>query len=160
MKSHIHSQNSVNKYGGKKEDYNDIHNFLDSTKAHYADVRHRAILHNSWGIFICEKIFGETIKNSDGKLVAVRSIAEDHIMEDLGFIPTIKDYLEGMLHYKWLWGGRLTDDEIKEIQEKAEKSPIEEIVEIMKRIERKSNHPTIPTEVPGIPFWDKNQVVD
>ena len=35
------------------------------------------------GIFECERIFGITIENSDGKQVPVRYIGEQHVMEDL-----------------------------------------------------------------------------
>ena len=69
MKPYIHARNSVKRYGGTVEDYQKIHDFFDSTKAAFADVRHRAILHNSFGIFLVESVFGTTITNSDGKVV-------------------------------------------------------------------------------------------
>lgn len=102
MKPHIHSQNSVTKWGGKATDYSDIHNFMDSTKAILPDMRHRAIYHSAFGIFIVELIFGDTITNSDGKLVSVRDIAEQHVMEDLGFIPTLQDWLNEMNISDWM----------------------------------------------------------
>lgn len=66
IKPYLHSKNSVNKYGGKIEDYIEIHNFLDSAKATLADVRHRALLHSTFGIFILEKVFGVTIASIEG----------------------------------------------------------------------------------------------
>jgi len=107
MKPYYHALASVRRYGGKPEDYQKIHDLLDLPKASHADVRHRAILHNSMGPFLCEQAFGTTITNSDGKVVPVRSIAEDHIIEDLGRIPSVSDYLNGMPHYPWLAGNRL-----------------------------------------------------
>lgn len=107
MKPYTHARASAMRHGGKPEDYQEIHDFLDLPKSAHADVRHRAILHNSLGPFICEKVFGVNIKNSDGKLVSVRDIAEEHIVEDLGRIPPVSDYLEGMPHYDWLAGNRL-----------------------------------------------------
>lgn len=102
MKPWVHSQLSVKRYGGKPEDYIHIHDFFDSTKAAYANVKHRAILHNTFGIFIVEKIFGHNIINSDGKTVSVRDIAEDHVVEDIGFIPTIEKWLTNLPFEDWM----------------------------------------------------------
>ena len=104
MKPHLHANASVHLYGGKPEDYLAVHNFIDSSKAHMADVRHRAILHSSFGIFICEQVFGVTITNSDGKQVSVRDIAEEHILQDLGRIPSVQDYLGNMRMQPWMSG--------------------------------------------------------
>ena len=60
MKPWIHSKKSARQFGGKPEDYIDIHNFLDSSKAHHADMRHRALLHSSFGIFLTEQVFTVT----------------------------------------------------------------------------------------------------
>lgn len=59
-------------------------------------MRHRAILHNSFGIYLCEQVFGTTITNSDGRVVSVRDVGEEHVLEDLGLIPTLQDCFEGM----------------------------------------------------------------
>ena len=68
----IHAKSSAKKHGGTAEDYMEIHNFMDSSKAAHADVRHRAVLHSAFGIFIAEQIFGYNLTNSDGKEVSVR----------------------------------------------------------------------------------------
>ena len=104
----IHSLNSVKKWGGKPEDYLDIHDMMDSSKAHIADMRHRLIFHSSFGIFIMEEIFGTYITNSDGKKVQVRDIAEQHVLEDIGYIPTLQDYIEKMPIEPWMTGQRKT----------------------------------------------------
>ena len=94
MKPHVHARNSVKRYGGIEFDYLHVHNWLDSTKASTAQFYHRAILHNTFGIFLAEQLFGVTLTNSEGRVVSVRSIAEDHVMEDCqGKIPTIDDWL-------------------------------------------------------------------
>lgn len=102
MKPYIHALNSVKRYGGKWEDYIEIHDFFDSTKAAYANVKHRAILHSTFGIFIVERIFGTILTNSDGKQVSVRDIAEDHVVEDIGFIPTIEKWLKDLPIEDWM----------------------------------------------------------
>lgn len=104
MKPFLHGRVSVAKFGGKEEDYQKIHDFFDQTKAHFPDMRHRAILHSSFGIFLAEQVFGINIINSDGKPVSVRDIGEQHVIDDMGRIPTIQDYLVGMPLYSWLGG--------------------------------------------------------
>ena len=97
-----HSISSQKKHGGIWQDYIKIHDFFDETKAHYPDMRHRALRHHAEGIFWCEEKFGTVITNSDGKNVPVRTIAEQHIMEDIGRIPTIKDNLDCMAQEGWM----------------------------------------------------------
>ena len=104
MKPYIHSKNSVKLFGGKEEDYLPIHDFLDSSKAHFPDMRHRAPLHSSFGIYIAERVFGTYIVNSHGRKVQVRDIAENHILEDMGTIPTVQDYLQHLPLLPWLGG--------------------------------------------------------
>jgi hypothetical protein len=112
-----HSISSAKKHGGVPEDYLPIHNWFDETKMHYPDMRHRALRHHAEGIFWCEKEFGVYIVNSDGKKVPTRVIGEQHCMEDMGFIPTIKDYLDNMTITGWMFkpgDGRKVLKQIKE----------------------------------------------
>jgi hypothetical protein len=119
MKPWEHAKHSVKKWGGTPEEYMAIHDFIDSSKAHFPDMRHRALLHSSFGIFICEKVFGTNIKLKPfskwenghkvtymDRLVSVRDIAEVHVLQDMGNIPTVQDYLEGMPMYDWLGGSK------------------------------------------------------
>jgi hypothetical protein len=100
----LHAEHSAQKYGGVVEDYIPIHNFIDSSKAHVPDIRHRALLHNSFGIYLTEQVFGVYIVNSDGKKVSVRDVAEDHIKQDMGTIPTVQDWLKCMGIQDWMLG--------------------------------------------------------
>lgn len=104
-----HAESSAKQFGGKPEDYIDIHDLLDSSKSVVADSRHRALTHNTWFIGPngpLERIFGKTILNSDNKNVSVRDIAEQHIREDfnLTFIPSAQDYLQNMRWAPWMDG--------------------------------------------------------
>jgi len=74
-------------------DYAPIHEFLDMTKAAHPDMRHRALLHNTMGPFIAVQVFGAYLTNSDGTTFDVRQVCEDHIIEDLGRLPTVSDFL-------------------------------------------------------------------
>lgn len=104
MKPFIHAERSARKFGGTPDDYQAIHDLLDSPKSAFCDIRQRAILHNSFGIYLAERVFGTTIKNSDGKDVCVRDIAEHHVMEDMGRIPTVEDWLKHLPIMPWMWG--------------------------------------------------------
>jgi hypothetical protein len=108
-----HALSSVKRWGGRPEDYQPIHDWFDESKAHLADARHRALRHHSEGIFLCEQLFGNTITNSDGRVIPVRWVGEQHVQEDLGWIPTVKDWLEHMRLAPWMGrNGRLPlDDE-------------------------------------------------
>lgn len=97
-----HAMNSAKKHGGIAEDYFRIHSWFDESKSHMADFRHRALRHHSEGIFMCEKIFGATLTNSDGKVVPVRFIGEQHVKEDLGRIPTVADWLRCIQPEPWM----------------------------------------------------------
>lgn len=104
----FHAMSSARKFGGVAEDYIAIHDLMDSSKGSIPDNRHRALTHNSWFLStILEKIFGHTIKNSDGRIVSVREIGEQHILEDFGmrFIPTAQDYLQEMEFKHWMNNG-------------------------------------------------------
>lgn len=103
----IHAKSSARKYGGKAEDYIEIHQFMDSSKACLADVRHRAILHSSFGCFIAEKVFGTVLVNSDGKEFSPRDVAEQHVLEDLGTIPTVEKWLSSIPIESWMGPPRI-----------------------------------------------------
>lgn len=104
MKSYLHARVHAKKYGGMPDDYVDIDDFIDSSKQAMADVRHRAILHSAFGCFIVERVFGRTRVNSAGKTYSPRDVAEDHIQQDLGFIPTMEQYLGNMKVQDWMSG--------------------------------------------------------
>ena len=100
----VHAERSAKRWGGKAEDYYRIHQWFDSTKSHQPDNRHRVILHNGFGIALAEQVFGPTIKNSEGKRVFVRDIGEQHVIEDLGFIPSLAECLDELPLRPWMAG--------------------------------------------------------
>jgi hypothetical protein len=104
MKPYIHAKNSAKKYGGKLEDYMPIHDQMDASKSSHASMKHRVVFHSAFGIYIIERIFGTHMTNSDGARVQVRDVAEDHVLEDLGKIPSLDDWLDTMKLEKWMGG--------------------------------------------------------
>lgn len=107
MKPLIHAKISVKRHGGIIEDYLPIHEFIDSSKIAMPDVRHRAVLHSSFGCYMAEKVFGTYITNAQDKHISVRDIAEEHIQDDLGFIPTIENWLEELPLKPWMSGAKI-----------------------------------------------------
>ena len=109
----IHARKSSEKFGGSPSDYIEIHQMMDESKGHVADARHRCIFHSSYGCFIIEDIFGFEITNSEGKNVSVRDIAEQHILDDLGFIPSLEKYLSSMKLELWMSLGIRIEEECR-----------------------------------------------
>lgn len=109
MDPYTHAKNSAKRFGGKPEDYLEIHQFMDSSKSHMADIRHRLLLHHSFGVDLATRICGDIalvssgeggkeryvhtgcLTNSDGKVVYVRDVAEQHIREDTLEIPSVAE---------------------------------------------------------------------
>lgn len=128
---HHHAVSSVRKWGGTPDDYIAVHNFFDQTKALLPDFRHRAILHSAFGIFLCEQVFGTTITLStcricgktrdehlcqlfEPKQIPVRWVGEQHVQEDLGFIPTATAWLERIAAEPWMNRSRKLSRELEE----------------------------------------------
>jgi hypothetical protein len=89
--SYHHACSSAKRWGGSPDDYQAIHNWFDASKEMMPDFRHRALRHHTQGIFECERVFGHAIRNSAGRMIPVRWIGEQHVMEDCGRIPTVQD---------------------------------------------------------------------
>jgi len=91
----IHAKSSAKKFGGKFEDYLHIHSWFDETKAWIGHSYHRAFRHHSEGVFECEKVFGPSFVNSEGKTVYTRYIGEQHIREDCNnYLPSAKEWID------------------------------------------------------------------
>ncbi len=86
-----HALSSVRKWGGVADDYIALHSWFDESKSITADFRHRALRHHAEGIFMLERLFGVTVTISTGRVVPVRLIGEQHVIEDLGFVPSFAD---------------------------------------------------------------------
>lgn len=101
-----HAESSARKFGGDAREYLALHEWLDASKSHLADFRHRALRHHSEGIFMLESIFSTTITLSTGRVLPVRFIGEQHVLEDLGRIPTVADWLLRIQPEPWMLGHR------------------------------------------------------
>ncbi len=160
-KPYIHAMSSVRKFGGVPGDYEPIHSFMDSSKAAIADNRHRVLTHTSWFIStILERIkFANsgpetsdhrfpTIINSSGRVVSIRDIGEQHVMEDFAgkFIPTPQDYIAEMEFKKWMQNG-------------IEKPPSFLKIESLKKVEKISLKEIFPEPTGLLPMDDGKMIV-
>ena len=100
--TYYHARTNVRMFAACIQDYIHLHNWMDATKESYCDYRHRAIRHHSFGIFQGERRFGLVLTNSDGKDVPVRLCLESHVLEDLGRIPTVADWLSCIQPEPWM----------------------------------------------------------
>jgi hypothetical protein len=110
LNSWNHAVSAARKWGGEPSDYLAIEEYLDSSKQIIGDVRHRAIYHHTLGVWLVQQKFGPTISvtKSFGRVVQVptRLIAERHIIEDLGWLPSPADYLKNTPVEKWMSGSQ------------------------------------------------------
>jgi hypothetical protein len=101
-----HAQITAKKFGGQPKEHHPVHLWFDQSKRGFADHRHRAARHHSEGVFWAESHFGETVTvtRDDGteKRVPTRRIAEDHVAQDLGWIPSLKDWFQHVNSQKWM----------------------------------------------------------
>ncbi|WP_461191125.1 DUF6915 family protein [Bradyrhizobium sp. UFLA06-06] len=86
MRPYQHAISSARALGGRWQDYLAVHEFLDSTKAACADMRHRMILHSvDFGTAIARTAFPD---RDD-----VDQLVRQHVVEDLGESRTLSDWL-------------------------------------------------------------------
>jgi len=60
--------------------------------------------HHTQGLFDAEQIFGPVWEISTGKKIPTRDILERHLIEDLGYIPTLSDWLRLIPMQVWMSG--------------------------------------------------------
>jgi hypothetical protein len=119
-----HSLSSVRKWGGTVADYQRIHDWFDESKKIIADFRHRALRHHAEGIFMAETIFGSTITLSAGRMIPVRWIGEQHVREDLGFIPSFADWVKAVPPEPWMGRALRLEESLETITQPARREEI------------------------------------
>jgi hypothetical protein len=111
-----HALSSVKKWGGTAEDFLPLHSWFDESKMISADFRHRALRHHAEGIFMAERFFGPVMTISTGRIIPVRLIGEQHVREDLGFIPGFADWIKAIRPEPWM-GRTMAPDKMRDPSE-------------------------------------------
>ncbi|WP_327294441.1 DUF6915 family protein [Streptomyces sp. NBC_01197] len=115
MNSWNHAVSAAKKWGGEPEHYLPIEEFIDSSKKVLGDARHRSMYHHTLGVWLVQEVFGPTLdipKGTPGSShtrtvsVPTRLVAERHIIEDLGWLPSPADYIENMPIAAWMSGSK------------------------------------------------------
>lgn len=104
MTPYKHAESSAKKWGGSPDSYVELHQWFDNTKQFTGNWTHRALRHHSAGVEWAVEKFGHTITNSLGHKIPTKMLAEQHVEEDCGFIPTPQDWLSplGKNPEKWM----------------------------------------------------------
>lgn len=119
MTPYKHAESSVAKWGGRPQDYIELHDWFDETKMFTGDWTHRALRHHSAGVQWAIEKFGHTIPNSKLQRIPTKLLAEQHIMEDCGFIPTPQYWLSPLTKHPESWMlkvGKITKTETLEVE--------------------------------------------
>ena len=91
---HFHALSSARANGGEGADYVAVHAWFDASKQAYADTRHRAVLHHTFGVALLLDRFGPTLTRvTDGHAVEMQLLGVQHLEEDCGFQPALPDWL-------------------------------------------------------------------
>lgn len=118
-----HAKSSAKRWGGDPHRYLPIHEWFDSSKEIVPDQRHRAMRHHATGVSEAIRIFGHEIDNGEGRKVPVRWIAEQHVVEDLGFIPNAADWFRSLKLERWMTRSRKLSQELEQDKEEAGSCP-------------------------------------
>src|SRR5262249_40572910 len=98
-----HAARTSRRFGGVPGDYLSLHAFMDSAKQEVPDWRHRRLTHPAFGPYLAASVFGRTfLRASDGVEVPTRPLAEGHITDDLGRIPTLAECLHDVPLLPWI----------------------------------------------------------
>lgn len=98
-----HAKSSALRFGGEPDDYVELHLWFDEPKCHVGNHAQRAVRHHTMGIGWAIERFGPWItRASDGKRVSTRQLGEQHLMEDLGWLPTLDHWLRHLEVQPWM----------------------------------------------------------
>lgn len=90
-----HALSSSKPRGLNWKDHFELHDWLDSSKSMFSDAKHRSLFHHKTGVYLSKSIFKD--------IKAVTEITQEHIIEDIDFVPSIIDWLPDKF-----WSPKLT----------------------------------------------------
>ncbi len=116
-----HSVSSARRWGGEPSEYSHIHHWFDDTsKEGVGDFRHRALKHHTTGVRECVEKFGETLTLSKGSVIPTRWVAEQHVVEDMGRLPNVGDWLRCIRPEGWMNRPRKLSRELARQEEESQ----------------------------------------
>ena len=115
MTPYKHAESSAAKFGGHADEYIHIHDWFDETKSYTGDFTHRALRHHAAGIQWCIEKFGHFLELNNGKRVPMKLIAEQHVTEDCGFVPTVTDWLGSIKESPADWMLKVAKKSVREM---------------------------------------------
>jgi hypothetical protein len=97
-----HARESAARFGGQPADFRSVHELLDRSAAAWNDVRHQALTHHTFFFDIAIRVVGDELLLSDGTTVSTRAVCEQHVVADLGRIPSAADWVQDMPLEEWM----------------------------------------------------------
>ena len=92
-----HALSSVRLFGGVVNDYLPVHQWLDRTKSHLANFRHRAVRHHKEALPLLHAHMGSyVVIRSDGQPVTIQEVFLQHLREDCQGVPALSDWIDGI----------------------------------------------------------------
>lgn len=104
-----HCAASARRFGGVPADYEAVHRFMDLPAGSVGDefaTRSRLVLHHAFGCFVAERAFGHRLPLTGGGFAHTRDVAERHVIDDVGHIPSLGEWLAAMAVDPWMAGAR------------------------------------------------------
>ncbi len=92
MKPLAHARLAAARRGGSWQETIAVQNWIDSSKAAFASVQHRALLHHDVGAWLAQKVFG--VVDVAGNNVTAFDLVADHVTEDLGTLVRVECWLD------------------------------------------------------------------
>lgn len=97
MKPFQHARITANAIGGTWRDYVALHTAFDRSKGAYGKMLHRSVLHSDLGIETVLRIMGSVIRLHDGTTVDAAAVGDQHVRDDLGFVPSVEEWVSALV---------------------------------------------------------------
>ena len=93
---------SVMRFGGNPSVFLPLHRWFLATANWTEGNEHLAFRHHAFGIFEAEGRFGPIIHQTDGRMIPTRVVAERHVQEVLGRVPSATEFLRRIKGERWM----------------------------------------------------------
>jgi hypothetical protein len=129
MKALQHAQVAARRFGGRWQDWYDFHDWFDQSKMAFPSMQHRMFLHSDFGAGVATRLFGEILTAADGTRIASIELAEAHLVEDLGRVVKLSEWLEEMDYTSLLQAQTRALRQRSRAEETLVTSPLEEFTQ-------------------------------